>query len=61
MATGYGLTWEMFQDKAYYGNWAVRPVGDMDFYSPRLFHFTNEEDAKEFKRLIELSHHSVKK
>jgi hypothetical protein len=59
MKDKYSVKWEMFQDKAFHDLWAVRPIGDRDFNSPRLFHFMYEEEAKEFKRLVELSHHSV--
>lgn len=39
------LHWEFFMDKSYYDMWAVRPVGDRDFNSPRLFHFATREEA----------------
>ena len=42
-----------------YDMWAVRPVGDKDFASPRLFHFVEKEDAEKFKELIEKSYHAI--
>ena len=39
------IKWEMFCDESYYDMWAVRPVGDKDFNSPRLFHVSTREDA----------------
>lgn len=47
--------WEYFIDVAYYDMWAVRPVGDRDFNSPRLFHFTNKDEAVLCKELLENS------
>jgi hypothetical protein len=49
------VKWEMFLDSSYYDMWAVRPVGDKDFNSPRLFHFILKEDAEQFKALLEKS------
>ena len=40
------LSWEMFYDEAYYGHWAVRPISDTDFNSPRLFHFNLKTEAE---------------
>lgn len=34
-----------FYDESYFSMWAVRPVGDKDFNSPRLFHVSTREDA----------------
>ena len=45
--------YEMFQDKSYYDMWCVRSVDDRRFNSPMSFHFAREEDAYDFKRLIE--------
>ncbi len=53
------VKWEMFVDVCFYEYWAVRPVGDKDFNSPRLFHFSEKEDAEKFKELIEKSHHAI--
>ena len=39
------VRWEYFKDEAYFGMYAVRPVGDGDFESPRLFHLVQEGDA----------------
>lgn len=39
------IEWEMFCDESYFGMWAVHPVGDKDFNSPRLFHVSTREDA----------------
>jgi hypothetical protein len=47
--------WEVFIDNSYYEMWAVRPKGDRDFNSPRLFHFALEEDALKFKELAEIA------
>lgn len=52
--------WEMFNDPSYYDMWAVRPVGDKDFNSPRLFHFTMEDDARKFMSLLDKCFLSVK-
>lgn len=51
--------WELFSDSSYYDMFAVRPVGDKDFDSPRLFHFGNMDDAKRFKELVEKAFISV--
>ncbi len=47
------ISWEYFIDAAYYDMWAVRPVGDRDFNSPRLFHFTSKDEAILCKELME--------
>ena len=48
------VKWEdPFEDQRFYGMWAVRPVGDHDFNSPRLFHFVFEDEAWKFKEMIE--------
>jgi len=47
------MKYELFEDISYYHLWAVRPEGDRDFKSPRLFHFVRKEDAEKFKLLIE--------
>lgn len=40
------MKWEMFCDPAYYDMWAVRPVGDKNFNSEKLFHFNLKDEAK---------------
>ena len=47
------MKWEIFNDDSYYNMWAVRPVGDKDFNSPRLFYFAKKVDAEAFKELAE--------
>lgn len=47
------VEWEIFNDPSYYDMVAVRPVGDNDFNSPRLFHFGSREDAETFKVFVE--------
>lgn len=68
LVTGYGgfmkttkvrVKWEVFCDESFYGMWAVRPVGDHDFLSPRLFHLPDKEAAEKFKRLLDKSYHTV--
>jgi hypothetical protein len=59
MDTSTNIKWEIFMDDVLYGMWAVRPVGDKDFNSPRLFHFVKEQDAKQFKELAEKAHIAV--
>lgn len=54
------VKWEVFCDEDYYSFWGVRPVGDRDFNSPRLFHFTLKIEADEFKTLLDKSFHAVK-
>jgi hypothetical protein len=44
--------WEIFQDLSYYDMWAVRDKSDKSFNSPRLFHFNNEQDARQFLSLV---------
>jgi hypothetical protein len=56
-----GVEWEMYQDEAYYGMWAVRPVQDRAFESPRLFHFADHADALGFLSLVRRSHHAIPK
>lgn len=51
--------WEMFHDESYYGMYAVRPINDKSFNSPRLFHFVLKDDAEKFLELINKSFHSV--
>jgi hypothetical protein len=53
MKKNNGIDWEVFMDEDYYHMWAVRPMGDKDFNSPRLFHFALEENALQFKELAE--------
>lgn len=57
----FGVKWELFMDESNYDMWAVRPVGDKDFNSPRLFHFIEKQDAEKFKELVEKSYHAVLK
>lgn len=45
--------WEYFCDVSYYDMWAVRPVGDKNFYSQYLFHVPTMEEAKTLKDLLE--------
>ena len=52
---GNRIEWEVFADMSYYDMWAVRPVGDTDMNSPRLFHFVFEKDAREFAALAEIA------
>ena len=47
------MKWEIFNDASCYNLWAVRPIGDKDFNSQRLFHFAKEEEAKTFKLAAE--------
>ncbi len=54
------VKWEIFLDESFYGLWAVRPVGDHDFESPRLFHFLDKVDAEEFLTLLEKSYHATR-
>lgn len=53
------VKWEVFCDKSYFDMWAVRPVGDKFFDSPRLFHFMDMADAQQFKVLVDKSYHAV--
>lgn len=53
------VKWEIFLDKSFYDMWAVRPKGDKDFNSPRLFHFIHKEEAEKLKELLEKSHCAV--
>lgn len=52
--------WELFFDRAYFDMWAVRPINDKKFNSPRLFHFSSKEDAEDFKGSAEKSGCSTK-
>lgn len=54
-----GVDWECFMDHSFHDMWAVRPLGDKDYYSPRLFHFVSMKDALMFKGLIERSYHAI--
>lgn len=49
------IEWELFRDDFYYDMWAVRPVGDRDFHSPRLFHLSMKADAENLKSLLSQS------
>lgn len=44
--------WEFFLDEMYYGEWAVRRVGDTDFRSQYLFHVTTQEEAMALSALL---------
>ncbi len=55
------VKWELFCDESFHGFFAVRPIKDKSFDSPRLFHFLLKEDAEQFKKLIEKAHISVPK
>ena len=55
----FRVRWEVFLDVSNYCMWGVRPVGDKDFNSPRLFDFVDKEDAEKFKKLVEKSYHAV--
>lgn len=46
-------SFELFCDESYYDMWCVRSIDDTRFESPMSFHFVEEGDAKDFKRLIE--------
>lgn len=50
------VKWEIFIDESFFDMWAVRPIGDKDFNSPRLFHYVFKEDAEKLKELLEKSH-----
>ena len=54
------VKWEVFQDELFYSMWAVRPIGDHDFDSPRLFHLPDKSAAEEFKAMLDKSYHAVK-
>ena len=47
-----GLRWEIFCDRSYYDLWAVRPVGDKDFNSQKLFHVQSKEEAEALRNLL---------
>lgn len=40
------MKWEYFLDHSYYDMYAVRPEGDKDFNSPRLFHVVAKHEAE---------------
>lgn len=48
--------WEVFFDRIYFDMFAVRPIGDKDFHSPRLFYFDSEEDANKCKEILDKCH-----
>ena len=50
------MIWELFEDFSFNGMYAVRPLGDFDLNSPRLFHFAQKADAEKFKELAEKAH-----
>lgn len=53
------VKWELFCDKNFFDMWAVRPIKDKAFDSPRLFHFIEKEDAEEFCKLVNKSMHAI--
>jgi hypothetical protein len=53
------VKWEMFHDPGHYDMWAVRPVGDRDFNSPRLFHLPSESEARLLMTLLDTAHCAV--
>ena len=53
------VKWELYCDHSFFDLWAVRPVNDKDFTSPRLFHFVLKEEAEQFKELIEKAHLAI--
>jgi hypothetical protein len=55
MINGDNSDYEIFYDIGYYDMWCVRNVNDKRFSSPTSFHFVHEDDAQEFKRLIEMA------
>lgn len=55
------VEWEVFQDESFYDMWAVRPVGDTDFNSPRLFHCLSKEHAEILKNTLDKCHCAVPK
>jgi hypothetical protein len=44
--------WEFFEDVSYFGLWAVRRVGDVDFKSQTLFHVQTREEALALSALL---------
>lgn len=44
--------WECFEDVAYYGMYALRPVGDMDFNSQELIHIGLKSEAERMQRIL---------
>ncbi len=46
------LEWETFHDVSYYDLWAVRPIGDKDFNSPRLFHLNLKNEAEKLQEYL---------
>jgi hypothetical protein len=55
----YGVKWEVFLDDNFFDMWAVRPIGDKNLNSPRLFHYVYKEDAEKLKELLDKSHCAV--
>lgn len=47
------MKWETFFDEAYFHMWAVRPVGDKDFYSDKLFHLVHKNEAEELVKFLD--------
>lgn len=55
----YNVKWEVFMDFNFFEMWGVRPVGDKDYNSPRLFHFVFREDADALQVLLNKAHCAV--
>ncbi len=49
------VKWEMYIDPSYFHMWAVRDSTDRSFNSPRLFHMTTEQKAKQLLDLLKES------
>jgi len=53
------MDWEVYLDHAFYDMWAVRPVGDDDYNSSRLFHLPTKEKAEQLQQLLTESNCAV--
>lgn len=53
------IEWETYPDPSFYDMFAVRPVGDRSFNSPRLFHFVLKKEADDFLDLVRKAHVSI--
>ncbi len=51
-AGGIMIEWETYCDEGYFHLYAVRPVGDMDFGSQKLFHVQTYEEAQTLCHLL---------
>lgn len=56
---GKNINWEIYCDRLFYNIWAVRPVGDTDFNSLRLFHMTTRNKAEALQTLLSEAHCAV--